>query len=159
MNKLIIGEIALIIVFYLLYWQADFRAFFMETNLGHLLMVLFFAICYYLDKYLGVLFCFMIVFVHYTNPKENFFFYSQYDDEGESPNMHSAELNFRTNNCVHDELMRKGHKVKNEMVQHVFPEIYFRNDPCNPCDKYCKFDIVEEESAQGEEQINVSTLT
>jgi hypothetical protein len=46
--------------------------------------------------------------------------------------------------CVNGVLMNKGIPVKTEMISHVLPEIKFENDvPCNPCDKTCKFDILE----------------
>ena len=162
MNKLIIGEIALILMFYLLYWQPEFRYYFMETNLGRLLLLLLFITCYYLDKYLGVLFCFMIVFVHYTNRQEGFHFYldkkvdSDYKD-GESVNFKAAEKNFRNKNCEDNTLKYKGQKVKNEMVEHVFPEINFEGAPCNPCDNKCKYDFIEQEESQ-EEEIRASTM-
>jgi len=170
MNKLIIGEIALIMMFYLLYWQPEFRYYFMETNLGQLLLLLLFITCYYLDKYLGVLFCFMIVFVHYTNKQEGFYFYqnkkpdsdsdSDLDSEsedGESVNFKKAEKNFRKKNCKDNTLKYKGNIVKNEMVEHVFPEINFEGAPCNPCDDKCKYDFVEQEDGQ-EEEIHASTM-
>jgi hypothetical protein len=46
--------------------------------------------------------------------------------------------------CVNGKLMNKGIPVKTEMISHVLPEIKFDNDvPCNPCDKTCKFSILE----------------
>ena len=164
MNKLIIGEIALILMFYLLYWQPEFRYYFMETNMGQLLLLLFFITCYYLDKYLGVIFCFMIVFVHYTNKQEGFHFYQTKElytdsgsEEGESANFKKAEKNFRKKNCEDNTLKYKGNKVKNEMVEHVFPEINFEGAPCNPCDDNCKYDFIEQEDDQ-EEEIHASTM-
>ena len=47
--------------------------------------------------------------------------------------------------CKNGVLMSKGVPVKNEMIQHIYPEIKFPNDsPCNPCDKTCKFTVFEE---------------
>lgn len=45
--------------------------------------------------------------------------------------------------CVNGVLMNKGVPVKTEMISHVLPEIKFKDAPCNPCDKTCKFDILE----------------
>lgn len=46
--------------------------------------------------------------------------------------------------CVNGVLMNKGIPVKTEMISHVLPEIKFVDDKaCNPCDKTCKFDILE----------------
>ena len=162
MNKLIIGEISLIFMFYLLYWLPGFRYFFMGTNLGQLLLLLLFITYYYLDSYLGVLFCFIIVFVHYTDTREGFYFYQNkelYTDSGdeESVNFKTAEKNFRKNHCTDNTLKYKGNKVRNEMVEHVFPEINFEGAPCNPCDDNCKYDFIEQEDDQ-EEEIHASTM-
>jgi len=45
--------------------------------------------------------------------------------------------------CVNGVLMNKGVPVKTEMISHVLPKIKFTDAPCNPCDKTCKFDILE----------------
>jgi len=110
----------------------------------------------------------MIVFVHYTNPKEGFFFYQNHDKESdsdsdsdsehdESVNKKRAEKNFRKKYCEDNTLKYKGQKVKSEMVQHVFPELNFNGAHCNPCDENCKYDFIEEEEQQ-DEQIHVSTI-
>ena len=33
--------------------------------------------------------------------------------------------------------------VKNEMAQHVYPELKFQNDYCNACSPTCNFSIIE----------------
>lgn len=46
--------------------------------------------------------------------------------------------------CKNGVLMSKGMPVKNEMIQHIYPEIKFTGDaPCNPCDKTCQFTLLE----------------
>jgi hypothetical protein len=51
---------------------------------------------------------------------------------------------FRQENCKDGQLLYKGNSVNNEMAPHVFSELKYTNDKCNPCDKFCKFSIVEE---------------
>ena len=159
MNKLTIGQISLIFIFFLMYWQSEFRTFFMETNMGTLLVILLLFVYYYLDRAMGVLFCFMIVFVKYTSQKENFYFYSTSDTDSEdedSDNLKATEANFRKKHCLHNEVVYKGQTVKNDMIEHVFPEISFRHGACNLCNENCEYDIIEEEDT--EEKLHVSTL-
>jgi hypothetical protein len=153
MNKLLIGEILLILVFYILYRYDDYNTFFMETYLGRLFMVSTFLIYYYLDKYLGVLFCFMIVFFHYTKKQEPFFGGGFKQD-----NLLDSSAAFRKTNCSNGKVTYKNAAVKNEMIQHVFPEIEFPSTACNPCDKRCAFNIIEPEHGPKEDDLHVSTL-
>tara|TARA_A100001015_G_C15036392_1_gene736514 strand:+ start:1939 stop:2292 length:354 start_codon:yes stop_codon:yes gene_type:complete len=58
---------------------------------------------------------------------------------------------FREKNCKNNELMFKNNKVKNENASHIFPELEFLNDFCNPCDEKCGISI--QEKLQNEESI------
>jgi len=51
---------------------------------------------------------------------------------------------FRKENCVDGELMKKDIPVKYEISEHVFPEIRFRRGFCNPCSKNCEFSIIKQ---------------
>jgi len=44
---------------------------------------------------------------------------------------------FRQERCVNDRLEFKENHVKNENAPHIFPELEFLNEPCNPCDVNC----------------------
>jgi hypothetical protein len=156
MNKLLIGEILIIFVFYILYRYNDYNTFFIETDLGRLFMVSTFLIYYYLDKYLGVLFCLMIVFLYYTKKQEPFF---NYFSEGlKQDNLLDSSAAFRKTYCSGNKITYKGRKVKNEMIKHVFPEIEFASNTCNPCDKKCRFNIIEPEHGTAKDVLHVSTL-
>ena len=50
---------------------------------------------------------------------------------------------FRKEHCQKGVLKHKDMDVKNEMAQHVYPELKFQNDYCNACSPTCKFSIVE----------------
>lgn len=54
-----------------------------------------------------------------------------------------AITEFRKRNCNGNQLKYKGMFVKNENVDLIFPELSFKNDNCNPCDKSCNFSIIE----------------
>jgi hypothetical protein len=45
---------------------------------------------------------------------------------------------FRKLNCEKKNLKYKGITVKNEMAEHVFPEMKYKNVLCNPCDETCE---------------------
>lgn len=67
-----------------------------------------------------------------------------------SPKLANAEMtktilldDFRQEYCVSGKLMYKNMDVKDDMIEHVFPEIKFNKDDCNPCAKTCDFSILE----------------
>lgn len=154
MDKIIIGEVLLIFIFFLLFWYRDVQTFFMENNMGRLLLILLFMVYYYLDKYLGLLFCLMIIFVHHINKRESFSVYT----ENMNNNLEVAEDDFRQKNCANGELVYKGNAVKKDMMEHVFPEITFADTKCNPCDPTCAFNIIEEEGQNDQPELHVSTM-
>ena len=50
---------------------------------------------------------------------------------------------FRKEHCQKGVLKHKDMDVKNDMAQHVYPELKFKNEYCNACSPTCKFSIVE----------------
>jgi hypothetical protein len=56
----------------------------------------------------------------------------------------SSADHFRKENCEKGQLTHKGMKVKNEMAEHVFPEMKFNNIVCNPCSKNCEISVINE---------------
>jgi hypothetical protein len=69
-----------------------------------------------------------------------------------------SEEDFRNSNCKNGKLTYKKNAVRNDMVEHIFPEISFKDSVCNPCDKQCKFTIIEQERLSNEDNVDVSTL-
>ena len=49
---------------------------------------------------------------------------------------------FQQKHCRNNQLYFKEYKVRNDMVEHVFPEIKFETNICNPCDPNCKISFV-----------------
>jgi hypothetical protein len=98
----------------------------------------------------------MIVFFHYTKKQEPFF---NYFSEGlKQNNLIDSSAAFRKTNCSNGKITYKDAEVKNEMIQHVFPEIEFPSTACNPCDKNCEFNIIEPKNGTKENTLHVSTL-
>ena len=50
---------------------------------------------------------------------------------------------FRKEHCVKGVLKHKDMDVKNEMAQHIYPELKFHKDYCNACSPTCQFSIIE----------------
>ena len=50
---------------------------------------------------------------------------------------------FRKEHCVKGVLKHKDIDVKNEMTQHIYPELKFHKDYCNACSPTCQFSIIE----------------
>jgi len=158
MDKILVSEITLILMFFIFATNDVLKSFFMETIFGNVLLLFAFAGYYYLDKYIAIVFCFMILCMYYDIPKsKESFFYRTQDVATPIPVAHPDDT-FRKNNCMDKELIYKGNEVKNDMIEHVFPEINFKDDVCNPCDKRCKFSILEQDSRSEEDVFGVSTL-
>jgi hypothetical protein len=75
---------------------------------------------------------------------ENFENYRQlYQDNNEHPN-EGVKQTFRNENCSSNGVLKyKNMDVKNEMAEHIFPELKYKNGACNPCSKTCDFSIIE----------------
>jgi hypothetical protein len=155
MDKTIVGEITLIFLFFILLSNHSIRSFLLETIFGNSLLILAFIAYYYLDKYIGIVFCLMIGFIYYSSPIETF--NSIEDVEKKNPAINSEEY-FRKTNCIGNELLYKGKEVKNDMVEHIFPEINFENNICNPCDKKCDITIIEQKDQLTDQELGFSTL-
>ena len=57
---------------------------------------------------------------------------------------------FRKENCKNGYLKYKDMNVKNEMAEHIFPELKFNNVLCNPCNKTCNISIIDNKLKQRE---------
>jgi hypothetical protein len=68
-----------------------------------------------------------------------------YDDLKKEPNNKSQfKQYFKNQNCKKGELKFKNITVRNEIAPHIFPELKYENEPCNPCSDTCNFAIIEE---------------
>jgi len=55
------------------------------------------------------------------------------------------EAIFRNKHCKKGKLIYKTLEVKNEHAPHIFPEMKFSQNPCNPCDETCRFEIKKQQ--------------
>jgi len=75
---------------------------------------------------------------------ENFENYRElYEDNHEQSNEEVKDT-FRKENCSSNGVLKyKNMEVKNDMAEHIFSELKFKNGTCNPCSKTCDFSIIE----------------
>uniref|UniRef100_A0A6C0D4U1 Uncharacterized protein n=1 Tax=viral metagenome TaxID=1070528 RepID=A0A6C0D4U1_9ZZZZ len=50
---------------------------------------------------------------------------------------------FKNDHCVNGQLMDKNTPVRLDMTEHVFPEVTFKQGPCNTCSKTCDYSITD----------------
>ena len=114
------------------------------TILGKLIAVLLIIFYTIYDTTYGLLIC-GIVIVYYqcsffegmhAEIKETF-----ENNEALSNNLRSQ---FESQYCKNGKLQFKDSVVKHEMASHVFPEIEFNYNNCNPCNPDCDYSIIEE---------------
>jgi hypothetical protein len=55
---------------------------------------------------------------------------------------------FREQNCKNETLFYKNMIVKDDMIEHIYSDIDFPNEKCNPCSKRCNFSIIESKLKQ-----------
>jgi hypothetical protein len=67
--------------------------------------------------------------------------------------------NFKKENCDKDgNLIFKESIIKLDMIEHIFPEINFSKDKCNPCDNNCRFTILEKKLITEDKMKPISTM-
>ena len=88
-----------------------------------------------------------IIKIMNTAPKKEtsgFTNYSNLYDELNPRNKSEFKQYFRNQNCKNGELKFKNITVRNEIAPHIFPELKYEKEPCNPCNDTCSFSIIEE---------------
>jgi hypothetical protein len=65
---------------------------------------------------------------------------------------------FRKEYCDGNILKNKNTNIKPDMMQHIFPQVSFISNQCNPCDKTCEFSIIESKLITEEKMKPISTL-
>jgi len=65
---------------------------------------------------------------------------------------------FRKQYCDGSILKYKNMNIKPDMMQHIFPQVSFVSNNCNPCDKSCQFSIIESRLNTEEQMKPISTL-
>lgn len=50
---------------------------------------------------------------------------------------------FKKNHCKNGIVMDKGYPVNPEMIEHIFSDINFKYEKCNPCSDTCDFSLID----------------
>lgn len=197
--------VPILLLFLLLSFSKPFTAFSFSI-LGKLFAVLVIVFYTYLDKYLGLFVCAIVVLFYQSDYLENMLNIDdilddieKYDSSNNGPNelpddglylnnntvkkqrrrlermtnQDGVKQEFRERNCKKNEkngrygrngkngatgqLIYKDMSVKSEYAEHVFPELEFIDEPCNPCNDSCKFSIIESKLSTELSMIPIST--
>lgn len=75
---------------------------------------------------------------------EKFENYRELYEDNHEQSHEEVKDTFRKENCSSNGVLKyKNMEVKNDMAEHIFPELKFKDHVCNPCSKTCDFSIIE----------------
>jgi hypothetical protein len=115
------------------------------TPLGKLLAILLIIFYTIYDTIAGVFMCGLVVLYYQCSFFEGFEAFESKNNtntkESLTPELRSQ---FESQYCKNGELKYKNNGVKTEMADHVFPELKFKNEKCNPCSSDCDYSVIEE---------------
>ena len=153
-----IAKILPIIIFYLFFAFPNDFLYISISPLGRLFAIFIILLYSSISTYYGIAICILIILYYRLEFIENTSMFESYMLIGDSfyePFSEKEETKvkeFRQENCKDNVLIFKNKKVKNENAHHIFPELEFLNDFCNPCDEKCGISI--QEKLQNEESIS-----
>jgi len=160
-NKIVSNFIPILLLFlFLAYTQPMID--FSNSPPGRFLAIL--LIIYYtiLDPIFGVLMCILVVLFYQSDyvelchqmktEKETFVDHiidpvMDADIRANRLAVHTDPLkkDFQEKHCKAGNLEYKGMRVRDEMAEHVFPELHFSKAPCNACNNICDYYVSEED--------------
>ena len=155
LDNLFIAEIIpiLLILLFVLYTKAMIE--FSFSSLGKLVAIILIVGYTLFDVVYGLVMCMMIILFyqldHTVEYMDNIINELEEEEEDEEEDEEEEEednspdvlmegmssTQFQSKNCRNNQLYYKEYPIKTDMAQHVFPEINFKYEPCNPCDKNC----------------------
>jgi hypothetical protein len=171
-----ISQFIPIILIFLLLAHPKESAIFCHSILGRLLAISIIIFYSDLDKYMGLLVCGLVIYYYQLDYVESMNNYEEFIDGNfakvndsnsilqkedkilESNTADTLKDEFRKQNCSGDTLKYKNYEVKSEMVHHIFPELEFKKEICNPCKKSCEFSLIEAKLNLEELMRPISTL-
>jgi len=146
-----IAQVLPLVIFYLFFASPDDFLYSSIHPLGRLFAITLILLYSVINTYYGILMCALVIFyykmdfVEKTSMFDSYMligdkFYEPFEIEQKVKNKVDE---FREQNCKTDNLEFKEKSVKNENACHIFPELKFLEEPCNPCDKQCGITINE----------------
>lgn len=154
-----IAQVLPLVIFYLFFAFPDDFLYSSIHPLGRLFAITLILLYSVINTYYGILMCVLVIiyykmdFVEKTSMYDSYMligdqYYEPFDTEQK---VQKKIDEFRNENCKTNSLEFKNKRVKNENASHIFPELEFLEEPCNPCDKHCGVTI--NEKLQNEENI------
>ncbi len=136
-----------LVLFYLFFAFPNDFLYVSLTPLGRFIaigLILFYSS---MSTYYGLIICFVVIVYYSLKSVESI---SEFDScilvnnqesfVSELSDIVDENINkFREEHCENNRLKYKGNNVKNENAEHIFPNLKFLYEPCNPCDKNCGF--------------------
>jgi hypothetical protein len=146
MKNLITQFIPILLIFIFVSYPKEV-AIFSQTVLGKMVFISIILFYTYIDVVWGLFIC--VIFILYSQSAfvENML---NMGDRANYTNMYTttspnspAVDKFRSENCQDGVLVYKDMMVKNDMAEHIFPELTLPGGVCNPCSQNCQVSIIE----------------
>lgn len=151
-----IAKILPLFIFYLFFAFPDDFLYISISPLGRLLSIFIILLYSSVNITYGFIVCVLIImyyhleFIEKTSMLESYMLIGDnyFEPFTENEKIDEKVKKFREENCKNNVLMHKKKVVKNENADHVFPELNFLNEFCNPCDEKCGITIREKLNAE-----------
>lgn len=126
-----IDLLGLLVIYLLGYFQSEYTSYIVNSLLGKIVIIIIIIQLTIHRPYLGVLLVILYVFLSQSpSPPKYYELMTNMDTN-----------NFRNKYCKNNKLMKEGNVISNEQISETFPNLYFKNNKCNPCDDNCEFNI------------------
>jgi len=135
-----IGQVIPLLLFYAFFAFPDQMLSASITPLGRFIPILLITLYTCIHPAYGFTMCVFVILYYQMDCVEGF----AADVSGElltSASFSHKVDEFRQNHCINNTLTYKSRPVKSENASHIFPEMSFTDDICNPCDKNCGISI------------------
>jgi len=148
-----IAKLLPLFIFYLFFAFPDDFLYTSITPLGRFIAIVLILFYSLFNTYTGLVMCAIVIFYYNLNSVEKTSSFDTFMLVGNNTFQPFVQENFQTNDnkkefrqkhCENGSLKYKNNKVRNENAEHIFPELEFLEEPCNPCSNSCGFTVREQ---------------
>jgi len=156
-----IAKLLPLFIFYLFFTFPDDFLYASISPLGRLFATILIVFYSLFNTYTGVIMCFIVIFYYNLNSVEKTSNFDSFmltgnnsiiipfvQENFESESVESKKAEFREKHCENGALTYKNNKVHTENAEHIFSDLEFLDEPCNPCNDSCGFTIREKLKVQ-----------
>lgn len=126
-----IDLLGLLTIYLLGYFQSEYTSYIVNSLLGKFIIILIVIQLTIHRPYLGVLLIILYVFLSKSTPHPKYYELMTNMDTN----------NFKNKYCNNNKLVKNDNVVSKEQISTFFPNLFFKNGKCNPCDDSCEFNI------------------